>query len=487
MTAPSDPSDTASSNELASPAPADKNDNETAKLTRGSIAAHLIEQTTPAIAGVAAMTSISLVDSYFIGQLGSTELAAISLVFPIMVAISSLGVGVMAGVNSVVARSLGAGDNASARDQAKFGILFAAVIGLVFAGALFLAAETVFVWMHADAQTLPLIMRYIQITAAGLPLLLITMGINGAMRAQGEARKTLMVSLTFAGTNWVLDPILITGAFGFPAMGVAGAAWATVIGWLLGTITAFLLLRKTPLSRLQNRAHNGPGGEAETPLGARAVKAIGAILKITVPASLSNAINPLGLAVLTALVALEGQAALAGFGAAGRVQSFAVVPLLALSGSIGAIVSQNWGAKLPLRSQEAYRLAAGFCLFYGIATAIALIFAADYLASLFSDDAAVTEQFADYLAITSWGYAGFGLLIVSNGALNAIGFARLSLYQSAARVFLVMLPAAWLLQPRLGETGVFIAELSANLAGGLLAVLVVRSVFVKKVRKPAAR
>ena len=81
-----------------------------AKLTSGSIIGHLVGQTLPAIIGVSAIMSIGLVDAYFIGQLGPEALAAIAFIFPITVALSSLGVGVMVGINSVVARALGAGD-----------------------------------------------------------------------------------------------------------------------------------------------------------------------------------------------------------------------------------------------------------------------------------------------------------------------------------------------------------------------------------------
>jgi Na+-driven multidrug efflux pump len=243
---------------------------------------------------------------------------------------------------------------------------------------------------------------------------------------------------------------------------------ATIIGWTCGTLVAFFLLSKTELKFEASKAF-------ET--GVR--DAVSAIGKVTVPASVSNAINPIGLAVLTGLVAAEGQSALAGFGAAGRVQSFAVVPLLALSGSIGAIVGQNWGASQIDRADDAFKQAIVFCLGYGLITALILVLAADWLASLFSDDPDVIEQFTTYLTIAAWGYAGFGLLIVSNGTLNAIGYARFALYQSVARVFLIMLPAAWFLLPHWGAHAIYAAELFANVIGGAAALMVVKRLLTK--------
>ena len=205
-----------------------------------------------------------------------------------------------------------------------------------------------------------------------------------------------------------------------------------------------------------------------------------AIMRVAGPASFSNAINPIGLSVLTALIALEGQDAVAAFGAAGRLQSFAIVPLLALSGSIGAIVGQNWGAKQPDRAREAARGAGLFCISYGLVIAVALVVAAKWFAGFFTEDPAIVRQFARYLEIAAWGYAGFGLLIVGNGILNAVDKAGLALAQSCARVFLVMLPFGWLLRPLWDSDAIYAAELAANVIGGLVAVLIVRKVLSDK-------
>lgn len=435
---------------------------EKARLTRGSISGHLVGQTAPTIVGVAAMMSVGLVDSYFIGQLGSVELAAVGFIFPITVALVSLGVGVMVGVNSVVARAIGEGDDDKAARRANFGIVFAVTLGLVLGVLLFALLGPLFRLMNAPESLLPLIGEYMRPFALGFPLQLAIMGLNGVLRAQGEARKTSYVSLVFAGVNWILDPILITGAFGITGFGIAGAAYATVAGWAVSIVLAIVLLRRThlPLNPMLLRNCN-------------LVDPATSILKVAVPAAFSNAINPIGLSVLTALVALEGQAAVAGFGAAGRLQSFAVVPLLALSGSIGSIVGQNWGAREFGRARSAAMGAFGFCLAYGLAIAVALFAAGQWFAGFFTDDPAVIRQFDLYLRIAAWGYAGFGLLIVGNGVLNAVDKAGWSLAQSCFRVLAVMLPVAVLLPASWGSSAIFTAELTANLAGGCIAVLVV--------------
>ncbi|MDE0901448.1 MAG: MATE family efflux transporter [Erythrobacter sp.] len=435
---------------------------EMAKLTRGSIRGHLVSQTMPMIFGVAAIMSVGLIDAYFIGQLGAQELAAVSFIFPITIALSSLGVGVMVGINSVIARALGEGDVPRAERRANFGAVFALGAGLVLGLGLYLLLDPLFRLMQASENLLPLIGQYMRPYALGLPIMLLQMGLNGVLRGQGEARKTSYVSLTYSVANWILDPILITGAFGIAGFGIAGAAYATIAGFFIAILVALWLIRGAKL-------HIHPAAIRDCDVGASSK----AILSVAAPAAFSNAINPIGLSVLTALLANQGEAAVAGFGAAGRLQSFAVVPLLALSGSIGAIVGQNWGARRPDRARRAMWWSGLFCIGYGLAIALVLFFTGDWFADIFTDDPAVIEEFSRYLAISVWGYAGFGLLIVANGALNAVDKAGFALAQSAARVFLVMLPFGGLLRAYWGSPAIYAAELVANLAGGALAAFIV--------------
>lgn len=443
-----------------------------ARLVTGSIPGHLVAQTLPAVIGVAAIMSVGIIDAYFIGQLGSAPLAAISFIFPVTVASTSLGVGVMVGINSVVARALGEGDFEKAARRANFGIIFACACGLAMGLALWLLIDPIFALMNAPAHLMPLIRAYMVPYACGFPLSLAIMGFNGVLRGQGEAKRTSTVSITYAAANWVLNPILITGALGFEGLGIAGSAYATAIGWCIGLGVALWLLRGTQLPlNLGLLRHCNLMDNAR------------AIISVGLPAAFSNAINPFGLAMLTALIAREGEAAVAGFGAAGRLQSFVIVPLLGLSGAIGAIVGQNWGAGQHDRAREAVRYAFGFCIVWGLAVALAMMAAGETFARIFTNDPKVIAEFDLYLKIAAWGYAGFGLLIVGNGIMNAVDKAGFALTQSVLRVFCVMLPVALILQPNMGSAAIYSAELAANLFGAVSALLLVRHVIV---RQPAA-
>lgn len=426
-----------------------------AKLTSGSINGHLVSQTAPMLFGIAAIMSIGIVDAYFIGQLGSKELAAVSFIFPITIALSSLGVGVIAGISSVVSRALGSDDRGRAQQLGNLGMALAIGFGLIAAATLYLVKGPLFQLMQADDDLLPLIDAYMTPYALGFPLLLANMGGNGVLRGQGAAKRASAILLAFAGANWILDPILITGIGSFDGFGVAGAAYATIAGWAAGTLLAIVFVQSSNI-----RINPACLTSADWGSG------VWSLIKVGGPAALSNAINPIGLSILTAFLARYGESEVAGFGAAGRLQSFAVVPMLGLSSSIGAIVGQNWGAGETGRARKALLHSLAFCLLYGLLVAALLVSTRDWLGGIFSEDAEVLDALSRYLLIAVWGFAGYGVLVVVNGAFNAIDRAPVALGQSAARVFLVMVPFAWLAGGALGAGAIYGAELVANIIGG---------------------
>ena len=411
------------------------------------------------ILGLGAAMSVGVVDAYFIGQIDEMSLTAISFIFPVQVALQSLGVGVMVGINSVVARALGARRPEAARNLALHGVALAGLVGTLIAAAIVVLHTPFFRCLNADADVLPLISDYVVPYAFGYPFVLIAMAINGVCRGQGEAVKSSTILFIVAIVNWILDPILIAGWGPAPSYGIRGAAYATTASFILSALVGVALVQRTevrlrPLLLFKGDWRNGMAD----------------LVRVGGPAAFSNSVNPLGLTLLTGLLASYGAHEVAGFGVAGRVQSLAVVPLLAMSSSIGPIVGQNWGAGRRGRSRLAWRFASWLSFGYGTTAALLLVLFRGPVADLFTDSAVVNESLGRYLVIAAWGYGGFGLLIVTNAALNAIGYAMTAFWVSVARVFAVMLPAAWCFGPMLGADAVYASVLAANTIGGLTAV-----------------
>ncbi|MEC8523786.1 MAG: MATE family efflux transporter [Pseudomonadota bacterium] len=437
---------------------------EGAVLTKGSVGRHLFNQTLPMVVGILALMSVGLLDAYFIGNLGKDPLTAVSFIFPVVFALSSLGVGVIAAIASVVSRALGSGQMHKAQSLVALGIFAAGLFGIVITVLLLLFKRPLFELMNASPNLLPLIDSYMTPFAFGFPMLLINMGGNGALRAQGMAGKASLILMVMALVNLVLDPILIAGMGSFEGFGVQGAAYATVAGWTLASVLALVLIARSPVGLHFSRIQEAHPGED-----------LRALIRVGAPAAVSNSVNPLGLSIMTALLAKYGDAAVAGFGAGGRLQALAVVPLLALSSSIGGIVGQNWGAGYGDRARRALWMAIGFCVVYSLSAGILMVAWRDSLASVFTDSPLVIEAISTYLLISVWGYAGFGALIVVNGAFNAIDRAYWALAQSVIRVALIMIPVAVGLSMILESRSIYAAELIANLVGGLIAIVLGRA------------
>jgi Na+-driven multidrug efflux pump len=176
------------------------------------------------------------------------------------------------------------------------------------------------------------------------------------------------------------------------------------------------------------------------------------------------------MALVTAAVATLGDDAVAGFGAAGRVQSVLLVPLMALSAGIGPVVGQNWGAKQHGRAQSATLWAFGFCVVYGAGVGVALMIYATPISRLLASSESDLAYAAQYLRIVGLTMFGYGILVISNAAMNARNKALWSMSLSLGRIFAIYLPLAWIGVALFGYTGIVLAAAFANVIGAGAAV-----------------
>jgi putative MATE family efflux protein len=278
-----------------------------------------------------------------------------------------------------------------------------------------------------------------------------------SMRATGDTRLPSKLMIIGAILNVCLDPLLIFGAGPLPAMGLNGAAAASIIssavifGW-----TLFLLTRRLGMVSFM------------MPAVPELRRSWGAILHVGLPAAGTNAIVPMGLSAITALIAQYGPEAVAGFAVAGRIESLTLVIFYALSAIIGPFVGQNLSAGKAERIQQALRLCALFCIACGLLIALALALLAGVLPALFSDNGDVTRVTRLFLWIAPAGYGAYGIVMVVNAAFNGLGNPLPGVMISLARVMLLYLPLALLARHWLGMVGIFAAYTVANMLAGLL-------------------
>ena len=437
-----------------------KTQNSAARLTEGPVSGHLVRLTVPMIWGLLAVMTFSVADTYFVGRLGTAELAAMSFTFPVVMVLISVSIGLGAGTSSVVARAIGRGD----RDRVRRLTTDSLVLSVLVVGMLtVLGAFTIdplFLALGAGPDLLPLVRDYMLIWYLGIVFLIVPMVGMSAIRATGEARIPALIMAGAALINIALDPLLIFGLAGFPRLELQGAAVATVISRALTFVATLWVLhyRQGMLS-------------FERPDLAAVVGSWRSILHVGLPAAGTNAVIPLATGIIVVMIAAHGPAAVAGFGAATRVESLTLVVFYAMSSIIGPFVGQNLGAGQRDRIRQAMRQIMIFCFGLGAAIALILWALAVPTAALFSDAPEVVAVAAAYLIIVPVSFGGAGVIMIANAAFNGLGLPGKAVAVSLLRMFAITLPAAYLGARVFGVAGIFGAISLANLAIGVGAYL----------------
>ena len=425
-------------------------------LTTGSVPGRLYQMSWPMVVGIAATMSVPLADAYFLGQLGTRELAAISYTAPVVLTLMSLAIGLGSGTASVVSRAVGEGDGEKVKRVATDAVLLSFAIVSVLSVAGWLLTRPIFSALGASGRTLDLVVDYMEVWFVGLPPLSIMMVASNLLRANGDAKSVSLIMIGAAAFNLALDPVLIFGWGPVPALGVAGAAWATLVSRvLLIGFAAWLIVVRDRLvtTTLPDRRTLW-----------RSWREVG---RIALPSSLGNAVNPLGITVVTGVLASYGDDVVAGFGTATRIESFVAIPMLAMSSAIGPIAGQNFGRGLHGRVRTAHRSSYAFSFGYALLAAAILWFAAPGIAGLFTADVAIVDVIVLYLRIVPATLMGFGVTVVAAGGMNAVGAPLRGLAVYAVRTVMLYVPLAFV-AARLGPpVWVFAAIALANLLAGL--------------------
>jgi putative MATE family efflux protein len=425
------------------------------RLAEGPVGKHLVDMTVPVLFGIAMMMGQSLIDTWFIGQVGDSELAAYSFGFPILMIVTSVAIGLGAGTSSVVARALGADDHRRARRLSTDSLFLSFLMTAAIAVIGILTIEPLFTLLGAPAEMLPLISSFMTILYIGVPFIVVGMVGMASMRATGDTRLPSMLMVLAAVLNVVLDPMLIFGIGPIPRMGLDGAAMAALLA--RGTIffgTVYLMRY-----RLDMISFNKPDfGEMR--------RSWADILHVGIPAAGTNVIVPLGATVVTAMIARFGPDAVAGFGVASRIESLMLVLYYALSAIIGPFVGQNLSANRDDRILESLWLTTKFCLLSGLAIAILLAAMSGFLPGFFSDSPDVVGVTRLFLWIVPLSYGSYGMVMVMNAAFNGMGQPMPGVWVSVGRIAVLYVPLAVIGMWLIGLPGIFAAYAAANIIAG---------------------
>ena len=310
---------------------------------------HVIVMSLSASLGLLSMFIVDFVDLYFIALLGDTSLtAAVGFAGTLIFMNMSVGIGLMIAMSALAAQRIGRGDPEGARKIATNVLVAGLVVGVVLAIFMFTFAPQLMGLIGATGEAQARGANYMRIVAPSAPIMFVGMIGSGLLRAHGDARRAMNATLAAGFVNAVLDPIFIF-ALGFE---IEGAAMASVCARIAMAATAIYPVMK----------HYGGFAPFETP---RFIRDLKEITGIAAPAILTNVATPVGSLIVTRFVAEYGDDAVAGFSVISRLVPLAFCVIFALSGAVGPIVGQNFGAGDYARVRETLRKA---LIFTGVYT-----------------------------------------------------------------------------------------------------------------------
>ncbi len=410
---------------LAVPVPAEV---PRARLVHGSLARTITTVALPAVASTVLMTVFGTADAYWVGtRLGARGLAAVSVsVFWIwaMIALAEL---VSVGLTAVASRRHGELDAAGAARAVGAGLFLSLALGLAVAllGHLFL--DELFAVMHAPADVTTMGKRYLSAYLSGAPLIFGFFAVDAGFRASGDTRTPFLMLVVSVTVAVALDPVLILGLGPAPALGIAGAAVATILTrGAVFVVGLRLLVRRRML-------------DVRRPEWAT----LRSVVRIGLPTALTGITFSIIYVLLTRTTTTFGTPALAALGVGHRVESWAYMVGVGFGAAAAAIVGQNLGAREIERAERAGWLTTGF------ATAVAAVFAllqlgfAEPVAALFTTEPAVIAEGARYLRIASLSTLVIGAELVLEGALGGAGHTLPPMLTSTALTALRIPLAAW--------------------------------------------
>jgi putative MATE family efflux protein len=415
---------------------------------------HVAVMTLTGSLGISFMFLIDMATLFWVSFLGVEHyVAAMGFAFAIQFFTISTGIGLMIAATALISRSLGRGDLEQARRQATSAAVLTFVCQSLVAAIFIYFRREILALAGAEGETLEVAARFLAIAVPSLPFMAMGMVGMAVLRAEGDALRAMMVTVSAGVVAMIVDPILIV----WMDLGVDGAALGMAIS---RTVSAFLAVWFVV------GVHDLAGRIDMAALRAFAKP----FFVIAVPALLTQLSSPVGNAVATRVMADQGDGAVAGLSVAVRVGILAFGGIFALSGAIGGIIGQNYGAAHMDRVKNAYRDAILFCVLYTLSAWGLLILCAPVLVPAFNLGPEAAEVLRAFTHLTAVAYVFTGMVFVSNAAFNSLGRPIFSTVINWGRDGILMYPACILFGLYFAAPGVMYGQMAASIVTGVVAV-----------------
>ena len=431
----------------------------------------LLNMALPMIVSMLVQALYNVVDSIFVSQVSESAVTALSLAFPIQNLQIGFAVGIGVGVNSLLSKSLGEGNQEAANRTAGNGFILMLIVTALFMLFGVIGVRPYYEMQSTVRETVEGGIVYSQICC------LLTAGVflsilgERLLQATGRTVYTMITQSTGAILNIILDPILIHGWFGAPAMGIAGAAVATVIGqWVSAALVWFFNFRFNP----------------EVQFGARYLrlegKTVRQILVVGVPSIVMNGIGSVMTFGMNQILQNFTETATGVFGVYFKLQSFFFMPLFGLNNATISIIAFNFGARKPKRITKTLKIACSMALGLMVAGLLVFQLAPDALLGLFNPSESFLSIGRAALRTISWSFPIASFCIVLGACFQALGNGIYTTITSLCRQMLVLLPAAYLLSLTGDVDKVWLSFIVAEFASGTATFYFFRRIYREKIQ-----
>jgi len=394
----------------------------------------LVNMALPMILSMLVQALYNVVDSIYVSQISESAVTSLSLAFPVQNLQIGFAVGIGVGVNSLLSKSLGEQNQEAANRTAGNGMVLMFIVTVFFMLFGIFGVRPYYEMQSTVTETVEGGIVYSRITC------LLTLGIfmeilgERLLQATGRTVHTMITQSTGAIINIILDPILIHGWLGMPAMGIAGAAWATVIGqWCAALLALYFNEKQNPEVQFGRRyAKLDP-------------KIVRQILTVGIPSIIMNGIGSFMNFGMNQILQGFTETATSVFGIYFKLQSFFFMPLFGLNGATISIIAYNYGARKPERIVRTLKLACGAGLTLMLFGLAVFQLAPDLLLGMFNPSDTFLEIGRAALRTISWSFPVAAVCIILGASFQALGNGIYSTITSLARQMFVLLPAAYLL------------------------------------------
>jgi putative MATE family efflux protein len=429
------------------------------RILGGKILPTLLRLSVPAIIAFTFQTTFNFVDRLFVSRLGAVELGALGMAFTVQSILISIGSGTGIGASSLIARFIGAGKRERANNAAEHTLLVILGLSILFSVAGPLVSRPLFVLLGASEQMLPYVLGYINIILYGSLFQFFAMIGNGILRGEGNTVTPMRVMMAGTLTNIVLDPLLIFGLGPFPALGVQGAAIATVTGRAVSCVVLASSLfggKNVVVPNLKTFRYEG--------------SLIRGIFGVGGPTMVGQLANSLGLSLLFVLLRPYGDMAKSAFTLGFTYQQVAVLPIIGIAQGTLTMTGQNFGARNAGRVKEVAWKSLLFCVALMSAFAVTMIAGRGAFVRVFSKVNDVIRIGRSMLLIFALGFPFLAGRFVLSSFFQGLGKGFTALLLNLSYLILAV-PLALLLSRAIGIDGIWSAVTLGNLCSALIGVI----------------